>query len=65
MEMLVQLEQHNKNIVVVANKIDKLNKSDRNRCYQKIHNRVGDHKIILYSAEKKIGAGELSQEILK
>jgi GTP-binding protein len=65
MEMLVQLEQRKKNIIIVANKIDKLNKSDRNRCSQKIHNRVGDHKIILYSAEKKIGVGELSQEILK
>jgi GTP-binding protein len=65
MEMLVELEAHHKNILIVANKIDKLNKSDRNRCLQKIKDRVGTHPVILFSALKKIGVGLLSQEILR
>jgi len=65
MEMLVELEAHHKNILIVANKIDKLNKSDRNRCLQKIKDRVGTHTVILFSALKKIGVGLLSQEILR
>ncbi len=65
MAMLSALEKRDKEIVIVANKIDKLNVSDRKRTLEKIHDRVGDHKIILYSAEKKIGVGELGQEILR
>ena len=65
MEMLIELEKHNKNIIIVANKIDQLNKSDRNRCLHNIQDRVGTHPVILFSALKKIGVGLLSQEILR
>jgi GTP-binding protein len=48
MEMLVELEAHHKNILIVANKINKLNKSERNQCPQKIKDRFGTHPVIFH-----------------
>lgn len=65
MEMLYSLEEHEKNIIVVANKVDKISKPDYDTQLEKIRAQVGIHKVIPYSAEKKIGAGELADEMLK
>jgi GTP-binding protein len=63
MQMLHSLEQAGKNIVIVANKVDKLKKSDYHKQLKKIKDVVGDYKVIPYSAEKKIGVGELVNQI--
>ena len=65
MDMLYRLEAAQKNIIIVANKIDKIKKSEYENKMQDIRDRVGNHIIIPYSAEKKIGVGELSDQILK
>jgi len=64
LQMLNSLEQAHKSIVIVANKIDKLKKSQVQRQMQAIKDAVGDYKVIAYSAEKNIGVGELTDEIL-
>lgn len=65
MEMLRGLEAKKKEIIIVANKIDKIKKSEYKRRFQEIQSKVGSHLVISYSAKKKIGAGELIKEILK
>lgn len=65
LEMLAQLEEAGKDIVIVANKIDKLKKSDLKRQLESIHKMVGPHRFIPYSAEKKIGVGELADAVLR
>jgi GTP-binding protein len=63
-EALQGLEEKGKDIVIVMNKIDKVKPSQRNNALIKLQNKVGSHKIILFSAEKKIGINELTAEIL-
>jgi len=65
LDMLQGLEDYGKNIIIVANKIDKLKQSDYQKKLQKIQNLVGKHKIIPYSTQKKIGVNELTDAILK
>ena len=62
-EMLHSLQAHGKNVVIVANKIDKIKKSVYDEKIQKIKIVGGGYPVIPFSAEKKIGAGELSEEI--
>ncbi len=63
LEMLRTLEEYNKEVVVVANKVDKIPKSAYSKQLQKIQSAIGDHKMIPCSAEKKIGLTELGKEI--
>ncbi len=63
-QMLYSLEQAEKNVVIVANKVDKLKNSKYKPQLQKIKDAVGNYKVIPYSAEKKIGVGELASQIL-
>ncbi len=64
-ETLRSLEEHEKNIVIVANKVDKIKKSEHKKQLQKIQDIVGQHKIIPYSSEKKLGVNELTDVLLK
>ncbi len=64
-QMLHSLKQKNKNVIVVANKMDKLKKSEVQKKLKEIQGAVGEFKVILYSSEKKIGLSELSREIFK
>lgn len=64
MNMLYDLEKENKDIIIVANKIDKIKKSERNKQIQKIKDALFMHKVIPYSTENNIGAGELIDELL-
>lgn len=64
-EMLHALEDHEKDVVIVANKIDKINKSEYQKQSQTIKDSVGGHKVIFYSAIKGAGVGELTTEVLK
>lgn len=64
-QMLNRLEELKKKIVVVANKIDKLKKNDIKKQIEKIEAEVHPHLVIPYSAEKKLGASQLTAEIIK
>ncbi|HBU06723.1 MAG TPA: YihA family ribosome biogenesis GTP-binding protein [Candidatus Magasanikbacteria bacterium] len=64
MEMLYGLEKEVKDIVIVANKIDKVKVTEYDKQMEKIKNAFNIHKVIPYSAEKKIGVGELTEELL-
>jgi len=65
LEMLRALEQAGKNIVVIANKVDKIKKSELKQQLQKIQKVAGAHKIIPYSSDRNIGIKELTAEIFK
>jgi GTP-binding protein len=64
LEILRRLSEAEKNIIIIANKVDKLKSSEKIKQLAKIQKLVGDHKVIPYSAEEKIGVGELTQEIV-
>lgn len=64
MNMVNALEGAGKDIVIVANKVDKLKKLELETQIQKIRNIFGFHPVVPYSAEKKIGIGELVEVIL-
>jgi GTP-binding protein len=57
--MLGLLEENKKDIVIVANKIDKLTKNELRKSLDAIKGKVGPYPIIAYSAEKHVGEGEL------
>jgi GTP-binding protein len=63
LEMISRLEEKGKNIIIIANKIDKIKKSEYVRKLQKIQEKVGNHKAIPFSAKKKIGIDLLCREI--
>ena len=64
MSMLDRLEKGSKDIIIVANKIDKIKKSEYGKQMQKIKDIFNNYKVIPYSAEKNIGVGELVEEML-
>jgi GTP-binding protein len=64
LEMLRTLEDFHKDIVVVANKIDKIKRSKYTGRLQEIKNLIGEHKIIPYSSHDKTGISALTHEIL-
>lgn len=64
MEMLHSLEEYRKNIVVVANKIDRVKQSVYKKHLDLISNEIGTHIVIPYSAKDKIGINELLKEVL-
>lgn len=61
--MLNSLEQDGKNVIIVANKIDKLKKNEVQNQLKRIKETAGDYKIIPISAEKKTGLNELANEL--
>jgi GTP-binding protein len=64
LEILASLEKAGKDLIVVANKIDKLKHSELKKQFEMIAGKVGPHTIIPFSAEKKLGVKELINEIL-
>lgn len=65
MEMLHALEQSGKSILVIANKIDKVKKSQLSAQLKKIQGIIGAHAFVPYSAEKKIGIPQILEAIDK
>ena len=61
--MLKLLEEKNKDIIIVANKIDKLSTNDLKKSLLKIQNMVGEHIVIPYSTTKRIGIKTLISAI--
>ena len=62
-EMYQELVKNKKNIVVVANKIDKLNQSEKQNKMKEITAFVSPHSVAQISAEKYLGIEELKQII--
>jgi GTP-binding protein len=62
-EILRRLSEREKDVVIVANKTDKLKKNDLKKQLDSIQKVIGKYKLITYSAEKKIGVEALTQEI--
>jgi GTP-binding protein len=64
LELLETMEKHNKNILVIANKIDKIKKSQyANQC-QKIKDLIGYHEVIFYSSKTGTGIKDIIDKIL-
>lgn len=63
-KMLYSLRLEHKDVIIVANKIDKIKKTTLKKQLAEIQDSIGDAKLIAYSAEKKIGVGELLKQIL-
>ncbi len=60
-EMFAELENKKKDIIVVINKIDKVNQSEKHKSVNAIKDFVGAFPVVLFSSEKKIGAKELNK----
>lgn len=63
--ILEELEKHEKEIIVVANKVDKIKKSHYKNQLRKISEEVPDHRLIPYSSKTGIGQEELANELLE
>lgn len=64
-EMLHSLEDWQKDLVVVANKVDKIKPADQAARLAELQTAIGNHLLIPFSAQKKIGVQELADEIFK
>lgn len=63
-DMCTYLMETKKDIILVANKIDKLKKQEVQKSLANITAILGPHTLIPFSAEKKIGVGVLTEAIL-
>src|ERR1035437_3406705 len=61
--MFQELQNHHKDFIIVANKVDKMNQSQYHKKMTEIKNIVGSHMIIPFSSKKKIGIKPLLNEI--
>ena len=64
LQMLQALREHQKDILIVANKIDKVKKSEYTDKLLPFIELPGSPKFIPYSSEEKIGIHELTQALL-
>jgi len=64
LDILHNLEDYKKDIIVVANKTDKIKQTEYEEQFKTIKKLIGTHQVIPYSAKKKIGIEELLKEIL-
>ena len=63
LEILRSLEEYKKNIVIVANKIDKVKRSACKKQLEKIQEKVSGHAVIPFSAKNKTGVSALINKI--
>jgi GTP-binding protein len=61
--MLNELENHEKDFIIVANKIDKMSQSEYHKKFIEIKNIVGEHEVIPFSTKNKKGTDALSDKI--
>lgn len=64
-KMLYSLKEHKKDIIIAANKIDKLKGAKLTEQLKKIQELAGSVPVIPYSSKKNIGAGVLMHELLR
>lgn len=63
-QMLASLEDANKDVVIVANKVDKIKKTEYQKKIEKIRSMTGNHPLIPFSAEKRFGINELVNTVM-
>lgn len=63
--MLHELEKAGRDIVIVANKVDKIKKSQYLSQLKKLSQQIRGHELFPYSSKTKIGITELSDRLLK
>ncbi len=64
LEILRMLEEHEKEILIIANKFDKVKKTSQKRQLEIIREKVGEHTVVAYSSKENLGRNELLHEIL-
>jgi GTP-binding protein len=64
LEILDVLEQSGKEIVIVANKVDKIKKSHYANQLKRLIEQFPGHKLFPYSSKTKVGIKELTVELL-
>lgn len=62
--VLHELEKAGRNIIVVANKVDKIKKSHYIKRIKELQVLLRGHKLIPYSSQTKVGITELTNELL-
>lgn len=62
-DMLEYLMEQKKDVIIIANKIDKLKANDIKKSLANITKILGPHTLIPFSAEKKVGIGLLAEAI--
>ena len=62
--MIEALEDKGREVVVVANKVDKIKKSSYQNQIKKLASQFPGHKFIPFSSVTKVGIGELQGELL-
>jgi len=65
MEMLGFLAEHGHNVIILANKADKLNMSERAKQSKLIQEKLRSKDIFFYSAKTKDGVKDVFREIFK
>lgn len=63
--MMTRLEELEKKVIVVANKIDKIKKSEYKKQMDGIVTAMHPHLVIPYSVLEKVGVGALTKEIMQ
>ena len=63
LSMLNSLESQKKNVIIVANKFDKVKKSSAQHHLQQIQKAVGDYTVIPYSTTANLGSSALLKEL--
>ena len=64
LEMLHELEKAGRDIIVVLNKVDKIQKSKYRTHLEKISKQITGHDLFPYSSKTKVGIIELSRRLL-
>jgi GTP-binding protein len=62
--VLKELEKAGKDIVIVANKVDKIKKSQYRNQLNKLNNQLQGHKLFPVSSKTKVGVDELLTELM-
>ncbi|MCK4891928.1 MAG: YihA family ribosome biogenesis GTP-binding protein [Candidatus Pacebacteria bacterium] len=65
LEMIDILNKHNHNFIIIANKSDKLKRSERNKKLNEILEKVYNKEIILCSAKNGEGRGKLFNKVFE
>lgn len=64
MAVLFELEKAGRDIIIVANKVDKIKKSHYIKRIKELQVQLRGHKLIPYSSTTKVGIQELTNELL-
>lgn len=65
MLMFNELQNHDKDFIIIANKIDKLKQGEYSKKMKEIKNITGDHLLIPFSNKQKKDLEKLTDEIFK